>query len=89
MSKESLADFTPALQKLFASPEIRFYHDLLFRQTKAFENVFRQNLALLFEKARDGSLGAALPSDLAGLLLHKFEIDLCSLDYKGSTPGLR
>jgi hypothetical protein len=83
MSKQILVDVMPLLQKLFLSPESRFYYDLLFKQTKTFENVFLQNVSLLFDKIKDESFKIAMPSDLAQIFLNKFEIDMCSLDYQG------
>ena len=83
MSKEVLLDIMPFLQKLFLSPDMRSLYDLLFIRVKTFENVFLQNISLAFDKVKDESIRALTPSDLAEILLNKFEIDMCYLDYKG------
>ena len=82
MYKESIVDFMPLMQKLFLAPDFRSYFDLLFNQTKSFENVFLQNVSLIFDKIKDGSFKKGNTLDLAEIMMNKFEIDLCSLDYR-------
>jgi hypothetical protein len=82
MSKQVLVDMMPLLKKLFLSPDLRFYHDLLFKQTKTFENVFLQNISSLFDQIKKETFRVDSQSELAQIFLNKFEIDMCALDYK-------
>ena len=82
MSRKQIVDVMPTLQKMFLSIDSRLLFDLLFKQTKAFENVFLQNVSALFDKVKERTFAHSPPSDLAEILSNKFEIDLCSLDYK-------
>lgn len=83
MKKEKITDFNKNIQKLYHSSETRKLQNILFHQTKIFENAFSQNVKMIFERAQQGKLGFMNNSQLLDILNSKFEIDQCSLYLQG------
>ena len=76
-------DLTKEMHKLFHTCDSRYLSNLMLTQGRTFESVFKENVYFIFDKIRDNDFHKVTPKSLNEILMNKFEIDVCRVEYKG------